>query len=36
MEKPSHSMFARAMLSVVRILTQILAPWLLITLKWNT
>jgi len=36
MEKPSQSMFATAMLSIVRILTQILTSWLVITLKWNT
>jgi len=36
MKKPSQSTFARAMLSVGRVLTQILTPWLVITLKWNT
>jgi len=36
MEKLSQSAFATAMLSAVRILTQILTPWLVITSKWNT
>jgi hypothetical protein len=29
-------MFAKAMLNALRILTQILKSWLMITLKWNT
>ena len=36
MEKHSQSMFARGMLNALRILTQILKSWLMITLKWNT
>jgi len=36
MEKPSQSMFARAMLVVVHILMQDLTSLLVITLKWNT
>ena len=36
MEKPSQSVFARATLSVVCILMQVLAFWLVLTLKWNT
>jgi len=36
MEKPSYSMFARAMFSAVRKLMHILTSWFMITLKWNT
>lgn len=36
MEKPSQCVFARAKLSVVRILMQVLTFWLVLTLKWNT
>ena len=36
MEKPSQSVFARATLSVVCILMQVLVFWLVLTLKWNT
>jgi len=36
MGKPSQSVFATAMLGAVRILTQILTSWLVITSKWNT
>jgi hypothetical protein len=36
MEKPSQSMFARALFHVVRILTQILTSWLVVNLIWNT
>jgi len=35
MEKPSQSMFARAVPSAICILTQILMSWLVITLNWN-
>jgi len=33
MEKPSHSMFAGVMLNAVRMLTQILMSWPVVTLK---
>jgi hypothetical protein len=36
MEKPSQSVFARAVFRVVRILTQIVTSWLVVTLIWNT
>jgi len=36
MEKSSQSMFARAMFRVVRIFTQILTSWLVVTLVWKT
>jgi len=36
MGKHSQCMFARAVLNALRILTQILKSWLMITLKWNT
>jgi hypothetical protein len=36
MAKPSHSVFARRMYSVVRMLMQNLKSWLVITFRWNT
>jgi len=35
MEKPSQSVFAKAMLSAVRMLMQGLTSWLVMTSNWN-